>query len=393
MPNRTLEEKNIDRLLVHFQQQGQQPAIQEWRQRIEEREAPLALRPPKTIDTEQAIQDFRHALLGDTEHSESAEGLLRELNQSAQPKFTAAEAWKALAHPPKKPSPELRAYLDHHAKLELEKRKWEFEATDEQWRHLDELSNLGQWDQYNQELVSLFEVHLDGHPSLDEELILLFTEAQMRSPMTLHAKEAETFHSSGLFWLAANIAFKRHGLDGRIEKYVLGWVERHWKKSRVSKDERIFVFGQSYAQVRKQLFIRGAHTVRRLEHFLAISVKNLMIRTTGYDPNGRRKNEKVELPKYPGSDLIFNKGDEAPIPEFGEILDTVRNTSPEGFPEQDAIVNSFLQDLPERDRSILLFSMANPDATDKETADAFGISTKTIQRVRQAAGKRWEKLA
>lgn len=391
MPNRTLEEKNIDRLLEHFQQHGQDDSIQAWRQRIENKDARLAHRSPDKIANAQSVKDFRHALLLDTGHSETAQSLLRELLRPPRPKFTALEGWRALVHPPNDPSPELRAYMDRHVKLEHEKRKWEFETTDEQRKRWDELIDLGKWDQYYQELASGFEGHLDLHPELDEELISLFTRAKVRPPITHHEKDTDAFHSSGLFWLASNIVFKRLGLDVRVERSVIAWMEEHWRKSRVSKDDRSYVFGKSYAQVRKKLLIRGAHTVRMLDHFLAISVKNLMIRETGYDPNRKRK--KVTLPKYPGSNLIFNKGDEAPVPNFEVILDTVQNRSPECFQEQDAFVNSFLHSLPDHHRNILMFSMANPDATDNETAAAFGISTKTIQRVRKAAGKLWDSLA
>ena len=116
MPNRALEEENIDRLLAHFKQQEQYQTIREWRQQIEDKSASLAHGLPNTINVEQAVQDFRHALLGATEHSESAKGLLRKLNQPAKPKFTAVEAWR-LQNPANRPTtltPEQKDYVDKY---------------------------------------------------------------------------------------------------------------------------------------------------------------------------------------------------------------------------------------------------------------------------------------
>jgi hypothetical protein len=115
MPNRTLEEENIDRNLAHFQQHGQDQPIQAWRQRIENKDAQLARRPPNAIDVEQAVKDFRHALLGDAGHSETAKALFRVLLRPVQPKLTYQKLCEAVSptYAPSTLSTKQQAYVWH----------------------------------------------------------------------------------------------------------------------------------------------------------------------------------------------------------------------------------------------------------------------------------------
>lgn len=103
----------MDCLFSYFEKQRQFEKIRDWRQRIEDREAQSARRPPYVFDTMQAVKDCRLALMTDTAHSQSAKHLLRELNGPAEAKLTVAEAWR-LHNPDTRPTsltPNQQAYV------------------------------------------------------------------------------------------------------------------------------------------------------------------------------------------------------------------------------------------------------------------------------------------
>ena len=141
MPNRALEEENIDGLLAHFRQHEHYQAIREWLQRIENKEARLAHRTTKTINVEQAVEDFRRVLLSDTQHSESAKALLRKLNRPAQPKFTAVEAWR-LQNPANRPitlTPEQQGYVDRYDQRQRDRAKVDVSISEVRQQNIEPL--------------------------------------------------------------------------------------------------------------------------------------------------------------------------------------------------------------------------------------------------------------
>jgi len=219
MPNRVLEEENIDRLLAHLQQQEQYQAIREWRQRIEDKDAQSAHRLSYIVNVEPAVQDFRHALLEDTEHSESAKSLLRKLNQPVQPKFTAIEAWR-LQNPANRPTtltPEQKDYVDQYDLRQRNRAKWDMPISEDRFHKWDELEEQGKSKEVWADQAKLFEKWLDQHPERAKELVAFYAKPGLPPN---ESNLPESYHWSGLYWLAANVVFRRFGFGDQIRQEV-----------------------------------------------------------------------------------------------------------------------------------------------------------------------------
>lgn len=284
MQNQSSAEENIDRLLTHFQQQSQYQAIQEWRQQIEDKEARVANQPPRTINVEHAVQDFRRALLADTAHSESAKQLLRDLNRPAQPKFTAIEAWR-LQNPANRPAcltPEQQTYVDRYDRNEQERRKWCVEISTDRWerwgvleesiqdyrkraekaldhgdaegaKHFTQLAetsgnelrtdvaNVGeQWWAENPELVRLLIDQFIGKSWVTRVPTKDFKEYQDKQfpdhrPLSSFVSDArascpvfpqEAFYRDRLYFIAANLILKHFGLEDEVAHSLLDDLQK-----------------------------------------------------------------------------------------------------------------------------------------------------------------------
>ncbi len=270
-------EENIQLLLTHFQQQGQNERIRDWRQQIENKEARATRRAPRTIAVEQAVKDFRHALLRETEHSESAKHLLRELNRPAQPKFTAVEAWR-LHNPSNRPAsltPEQQAYLERYDKREQERRKWCVEISTDRWNRLGALEEViwncrkraeeataqgysedakhftkdakAALNELRTNLAKIGEQWYAENPELVHQLVDQFTgKSWVRYIPTKVCKEyrtkqladlkvammqplgaspvfpQEAFYKGRLYYIAANLILKYLGLEVEVARSVMG---------------------------------------------------------------------------------------------------------------------------------------------------------------------------
>lgn len=251
------EEANIDRLLSHFQQQGQNERIRDWRQRIEDKEARSARRPPRLIKFEEAITAFRAGLLTETQYSESAQNLIRELIRPEHPKITYVELWRAAVTRPVNPSPEIKSYLAKMDQRQKNQEQWNVELSEEQRLQLDRFcSNAEEYERCVseaqnederrawEELVSVYREALstlknevwekwaDAHPDLMELLIDQLLGKRTVVRMVKPLVPQEDYYKGRLFYMTANLILKRYGLREEIAKTV---TEDLIRKLRLSK--------------------------------------------------------------------------------------------------------------------------------------------------------------
>jgi hypothetical protein len=252
MPNRALEEENIDRNLAHFQQHGQNQTIQEWRQRIEDGEARSAGRPPRTIKVEEAVFVLRESLLTETRYSKSAQDVFRKLISPAHPKLRYVDLAQALVDRPADPSPEVQAYLAKYEQLEKDQSRWDVELSDEQrlqwdslvskaakykkradeaqddaerraWKELAVIQKEAWWDLVNE----AWEKWADGHPDSFELMIDQFLGKRENVPIEPMLLPSQHYYKGHLFIWSVNLILKRCGLRDEIATEVTEHLSRH----------------------------------------------------------------------------------------------------------------------------------------------------------------------
>ena len=246
MPNRILEEQNIDENLAHFQQHGQSQPIQAWRQRIENEEARLARRKPNTIIIEQAVKDFRQALLGDPGQSETAQALFRELLRPAQPRmFRVVDAWR-LQNPAYRPAsltPEEQAYVEWYDQCESERRRWEVEISTERW---------DRWGTLEDSILDCKDRAKQSEARGNSEDAKHFQRLAERARTELHADLAKV----GEQWMAENPELARKLVDQFIgqswvkpvpTKAFKEYLNEQFAKRKAAFEERPYFFSEAWA--------------------------------------------------------------------------------------------------------------------------------------------------
>lgn len=431
MPNRKLEEKNIDRLLAHFQQQDQYQTIREWRQRIENKEARLAHRSTKTINVEQAVQDFRRVLLSDTEHSESSKHLLRKFNQPAQPKFTAVEAWR-LQNPANRPAtltPEQQGYVDQYDQLQRDRAKWDMPIPENRLLEWDELDAQGLKEAVWADQAKIFEEWLDQHPAQTKELIARFIKPGAHPDET---SLPNSYHWSGLYWIAANVVFKRFGVGDDLRDEVAGAVldrfKYFWKELSLSpivldpkrREALETAGGEAYVETHKRLSRHGAHTIQQLENYLVRSMQKILKGERALDPEQRKRERRRKKEQIAAEDETLGVIQEEEIGPSGfeiDEVDTLHHDSspmsperafiqlPSSINEEDdaptsearanenpmstAELAEFVRTLSDQQKDVFVPLLQDPTLTNKDLALRRGCTPRRIAQIRDDILRLW----
>lgn len=425
MPDHSSAEENIDRLLIHFQQQGQYKTIQEWRQQIENEDARLAHRVPQLINVDRAVQDFRRFLFSDTAHSESAKHVLRELNRPKHPKFTSVEAWR-IQIPSNRPdvlTPEQQAYVQQYDQQQRDRAKWDMPIPENRLRKWYELDAQGSQKAVWADQVKLLEEWLEQHPDRVEELATRFA---MPGAPPNESDLPESYHWSGLYWLAANVVFRRFGFGDQIRQEVGGAVfdrlyglfqgrdNRPFNKLPENRrDELNAAFGQAMVEAHRKLARIGAEEIQYLERWLAHSAKIILAGGRAVDPETRKRQRRKRKTQSAENDDRQIPGKEPDISiadwiEWSEHFDpsqqeTEEHDSLQSHPKNKeeasnvdtlstAELSEFVASLTDQQKAILGPLFIDPYLSNGELAKRFNLTPQRIGQIRKEIEKLWESL-
>ena len=416
----------IGRLLRHCQKQGLNEKIRDWWQRIEDKEARSARRPPHIFDTRQAVKDFRHALLVDIDHSESAKALLRELLRPVQPKFNYLEACR-LHNPANRPpvlTPEQQAYVDRYDEQERERRKWDMSnVTEERFQKWETLEADKLYKKIWADQARAFEEWFDQHPELAQELVERFAQLKENS-------QPESCHWSGLYWLAANVVFRRFGFSNqireavgtgaldrlpvgtavfdRLQGFLKGTDKRQFDQLSEKKRERLnAAIGQAMYEAHQLLARKGADAIQFLERWLVHSAKMILAGERAVDPEVRKSQRR----KKKASQVIRNEEQEPAIslPSIRRAFDpnqlehdenkgysSLQNhpTTIEEVSNLDILstveFREFISTLSDQQKAILGPLLINPYLSNKALAEHIDLTPQRIGQIKQQIQDLWK---
>jgi hypothetical protein len=384
----------LERVISSLRQAGHDTRIRAWRQEIDDEDAATEGRPAETATTDKAVQYFRDALFYENHrHHGAARDLLHELKASAILRVS------ALQNPERRPpflSSAEHAYCERFDRAEDEAAKWDIPLAEERRLNWGQLAKEKRWDELAADQAELFESWLIANPERVNELLPRFVNSGDRPDGTMLPDEA--YHSSGLFWLAANVLFKMYGFDDRIAEPMIKRLEAKFAKFRRPNPDVVTAgVGSGYAETIHQFADKGAHVIHQIDHYLLTAVRSSILRENGFD--GHRQEEQPVLCPQCGTSEIIPPA-ECPnchcgIPEQPRIVqrqeqsiddpDTEESlpASQTTWPDAHLRLSAFINSVPERYRRYLSFVATNPDATDEEVATELSCSTRTIERYRK----------
>jgi|CXWL01.1.fsa_nt_gi hypothetical protein len=334
------------------------------------------------------------------------------IDPPTNPKFTVIDAWR-LHNPDKRPpvlSSQEQAYVDWYDRHERERRKWDMEnVTEERIHKWEELERDRRIEEVWRDQAQALEEWLNDHPELFIEIAQTFS-SRHKTALPL------SYDRSGLYWLAANIVFKRFGFgdERRIDvgDAVFNRLYELFQDPRGSlfnelpeerREELNSAFGQAMHEAHGKLVRAGVERIQQLEHYIAHSAKIILKGGRAVDPEVRKRQrakKKAQLSSLDDNDATSSTPHDSSPWENESYLKSEEDPSPsssktpkEQISNQDtfhtAELSEFVRTLSDQQKAIFFPLLLNPHLTNKELAPNFNLTPQRIGQIRAEIEKAW----
>ena len=176
----------------------------------------------------------------------------------------------------------------------------------ERIRQWSQWEKTGQHRKVYKDHVAWFIEWFDAHPYQAEELARRFAESGGTLTLTPSDNYEQFYHRSGLYWMAANIVFRRFGFGDqmhyevgravfdKVHELLMGHDKRPFHELQDDRREGLnAAIGQAMKEAHHKLANKGADTIQILEHWLVHSAKIILAGGRAIDP-GLRKRQRRE---------------------------------------------------------------------------------------------------
>jgi hypothetical protein len=218
-------------------------------------------------------------------------------DKSPTHRWNLSRAWELQdpEHRPTHLTAEEKAYCEEYDRRETEAAKWDVPLPEERRLRWGNLSKAGKWEELEADQAELFESWLRDNPERVRDLLPhVGTRAD---PPDGTGLPLGAYHSSGLFWIAANVLFKMYGFDDRLADSIVRGLLTKWSQTRYGVDAVTMGCSFGYTDTIRKLATKGAHSIRNIDHYLLRTVRNAILKESGYD---RHRQERTQ----PGQPLF-----------------------------------------------------------------------------------------
>ena len=307
--------------------------------------------------------------------------------------------------------------------------------SEDRFRKWDELDEQGQRKEVWADQAKVFEEWLDQNPERAEELVSFYAKPGLPPN---ESNLPESYHWSGLYWLAANVAFRRFGFGDQIRQEVGHAVFDRLYGLFQGRDTRPFsmlpenrrdelnaAFGQAMGEAHSKLARIGAEEIQCFERWLAHSARLILRGKRAVDPETKKRQRREQrnpaAQKERLSEVEGTEADEGStgstsagaVPQLERpanrpiMMAPPRPRTTKSLPRSWApladdhadddpfsTVNfkEFVRRISDQQKAILGPLLINPYLSNGELAKHFNLTPQRIGQIRKEIEKLWESL-